>query len=79
MVATELPRNDNTSVTNMAGYLAAEVLERHLTTDVVAHHQPSFMWVEHYPPTEPHGRIGHDETWDLVTFGHYWGPSGHHR
>ena len=71
VVATELPENANTSVTNLAEYLAAEVLERYLTADLTAGHDPPFICLEHYPPTEAYGRRGHDETWDLVTFSHY--------
>ncbi|MDP9457824.1 MAG: hypothetical protein M3Q49_12685 [Actinomycetota bacterium] len=49
VVCSQLPDNDNTSVTNMAEYLAAEVVEGHsLPTPLV--------WVEHYPEHE--GRIG---------------------
>ncbi len=66
-LVTELPENRNTSITNLAEYVAAEVWERYLT----AGHDPPFIWVEHYPPTEAHGRRGHDETWDLVTFARY--------
>ncbi len=54
VVYSQLPDNSNTSVTNMAEYLAAEVLEGHsLPTPLV--------WVEHYPEHE--GRIGE---WSLV-------------
>ncbi len=49
VVCSQLPENSNTSVTNMAEYLAAEVVEGHsLSTPLV--------WVEHYPEHE--GRIG---------------------
>ncbi len=60
IVAAELPENENTSITNLAEYLAAEVWERYLTADLTAGHDPPFIWVEHYPPTEAHGRRGHD-------------------
>src|SRR6266581_6621099 len=80
VVATELPENDNTSVTNLAEYLAAEVLERYLTAELVAGHEPPFIWVEHYGRDEVDHRDGLRETsearvrgsrWDLVTFSHY--------
>jgi hypothetical protein len=46
---SQLPDNDNTSVTNMAKYLAAEIVLKHsLPTPL--------MWVEHYPEHE--GEIG---------------------
>jgi hypothetical protein len=71
VVATELPGNDNTSVTNLAEYLAAEVAERYLTADLTAGHDPPFIWVEHYPRDEVDRRAGLRETRDLVTFSHY--------
>jgi len=56
VICSQLPDNDNTSVTNMAEYLAAEVIEEHsLPTPPV--------WIEHYP--EHGGRIGE---WSLVRF-----------
>ena len=56
MVRSQPPDNTNTSVTSMAGYLAAEVIEeRHLPVLLV--------WVEYYPEHE--GEIGE---WSLVTF-----------
>jgi hypothetical protein len=46
---SQLPDNDNTSVTNVAEYLAAEVIGWHkLPTPL--------MWIEHYP--ERKGEIG---------------------
>jgi hypothetical protein len=45
VICSQLPDNDNTSVTNMAEYLAAEVIWEHkLPTPLV--------WVEHYPEHE---------------------------
>ena len=56
VVCSQLPDNDNTSVTNMAEYLAAEVIEEHsLPTPVT--------WIEHYPEHE--GEIGE---YSLVKF-----------
>ena len=56
VVCSQLPENTNTSVTNMAEYLAAEVVEGHsLPTPLV--------WVEHYPEHE--GRVGE---YSLVSF-----------
>jgi hypothetical protein len=56
VICSQLPDNDNTSVTNMAEYLAAEVIEQHgLPTPLV--------WVEHYP--EHIGEIGE---YSLVKF-----------
>ena len=55
-VCSQLPDNDNTSVTNMAEYLAAEVIEEHsLPTPLT--------WIEHYPQHE--GEIGQ---YSLMTF-----------
>jgi hypothetical protein len=56
VICSQLPDNDNTSVTNMAEYLAAEVIEQHgLPTP--------FVWLEHYP--EHKGEIGE---YSLVRF-----------
>lgn len=56
VLCSQLPENGNTSVTNMAEYLAAEMIEVHsLPTPLV--------WIEHYP--EHAGGIGE---WSLVRF-----------
>ena len=56
IICAQLPDNDNTSVTNMAEYLAAEVIEEHgLSTPL--------RWLEHYPEHE--GEIGE---YSLVKF-----------
>ena len=61
VICSQLADNDNTSVTNMAEYLAAEVIEEHnLPTPLV--------WVEHYPEHE--GEIGE---YSLVRFSS-WDP-----
>ena len=58
MVATELPEHENTSVTNPAEYLAAEVMERYLTADQLAGHDPPFIRVERYRRRRPHPARG---------------------
>jgi hypothetical protein len=56
VACSQLPDNPNTSVTNMAEYLAAEVIEEHqLPTPL--------KWIEHYP--EHKGEIGE---YSLVRF-----------
>jgi hypothetical protein len=61
VICSQLPDNDNTSVTNMAEYLAAEVIEEHrLPTPLI--------WIEHYPEHE--GEIGE---YSLVRFSD-WEP-----
>jgi hypothetical protein len=65
VIATELPENENTSITNMAEELAADVLASYLP-DRAGEERP-FVWIEHYPP-RPDGRR---EAFDLVTFEHY--------
>ncbi len=56
VVCSQLPENTNTSVTNMAEYLAAEVIEEHsMPTPLI--------WIEHYPEHE--GRVGE---WSRVRF-----------
>jgi hypothetical protein len=49
VICSQLPDNDNTSVTNMVEYLAAEVIEEHSLAT-------SLTWIEHYP--EHGGEIG---------------------
>jgi len=45
VICSQLPDNDNTSVTNMAEYLVAEVIKEHrLPTPLT--------WIEHYPEHE---------------------------
>jgi hypothetical protein len=61
VICSQLPDNPNTSVTNMAEYLAAEVIEEHSL------HGP-LVWVEHYP--EHKGEIGE---YSLVRFSS-WDP-----
>ncbi len=56
VVCSQLPENTNTSVTNMAEYLAAEVVE-------ACSLPASLVWLEHYPEHE--GRIGE---WSRVRF-----------
>jgi hypothetical protein len=56
VICSQLPDNDNTSVTNMVEYLAAEVIEDHqLPTPLV--------WVEHYPENR-----GNPGEWSVVFF-----------
>jgi hypothetical protein len=56
VICTQLPDNPNTSVTNMAEYLAAEVIEEHCLPTPLT-------WIEHYPEHE--GEIGE---YSLVRF-----------
>jgi hypothetical protein len=56
VVCSQLPDNDNTSVTNMAEYMAAEVIEEHKLPSLLT-------WIEHYPEHE--GGIGE---YSLVKF-----------
>jgi hypothetical protein len=60
VICTQLPDNPNTSVTNMAEYLAAEVIE-----EVIEEHclPTPLTWIEHYPEHE--GEIGE---YSLVRF-----------
>ena len=61
VICSQLPDNENTSVTNMAEYLAAEVIQGHgLPTPLV--------WIEHYPEHE--GGVGE---YSLVQFSS-WEP-----
>jgi hypothetical protein len=56
VICSQLQDNENTSVTNMAEYLAAEVIEEHsLPTPLI--------WIEHYPEHE-----GEIAEYSLMTF-----------
>jgi hypothetical protein len=63
VICSQLPDNDNTSVTNMAEYLAAEVMEEHALPTPLS-------WVEHYP--EHRGEPGE---WSVISFSS-WGVRG---
>jgi hypothetical protein len=65
VIATELPENASTSITNMAEYLAAEVLERHFPERIGL--RWPMVWIEHYPQRAM-GREIIREQYDLVTF-----------
>jgi hypothetical protein len=70
VICSQLQDNENTSVTNMAEYLAAEVIKEHkLTTPLT--------WIEHYPEHE--GAVGEHSlvrvsSWELteVCLGGVW-------
>ncbi len=59
VLATELPENENTSITNLAEQVAAEVMSYYL-----GGRRP--VWIEHYPV-----RRFRPETFHLVDFKHY--------
>jgi hypothetical protein len=56
VICSQFLDNENTSVTNMVEYLAAEVIGEHVLPTALT-------WVEHYPEHE--GEIGE---WSLVRF-----------
>jgi hypothetical protein len=79
VVCTQIPENEGTSVTNMAEYLAAQVLVKYLASqDGLAR---PFHWVEHYPDDCSHPEVYHprgrhqatysQERFSAVTFAHY--------
>ena len=68
VIATELPENMNTSITNIVEQLAAEVLVRYLE-DWVGQERP-LVWIEHYPGSVS-GGVRETDTYDLVTFADY--------
>jgi hypothetical protein len=71
VVATELPENPVASITYMAEYLAAEVMERYLTPTHLRGYRPPLLWIEHYERTAADRRIGLTESWEQITFAHY--------
>jgi hypothetical protein len=82
IVIGELPQNTSSSVTNMAEYLAPELVQRHFPHCFEA--IPPAIFLEQYVEERtPHGRLGRKATWDRLTF-HTWRPrrvwlSGHER
>jgi hypothetical protein len=54
IIASELPENHNTSITNMAEYLAAEIIARHFPARF--EEDEPVVWIEHYPSIEVKGR-----------------------
>lgn len=70
VIATELPENTNTSITNMCEYLAWEIASTYLPGRV--EHEHPFDWVEEYPgdPTHPsHHR--REDAFSLARFEDY--------
>ena len=68
IVATELEENNNTSVTNMCEYIAAEVISMHFPSRY--EHDEPVIWIERYPRTEEEKRRGIPE-YALVSFDSY--------
>ena len=62
VICSQLPENDNTSVTNMAEYLAAEVVEEHALLTPLT-------WIEQYPEHDE----GEPGEYSLVKFS-TWEP-----
>ena len=67
VICSQLPDHEGKSVTNMAEYLAAEVVEEYLPDLPDA--SPPFVWVQHYPPDTVPAYVG--EMFSLVTFDNY--------
>ena len=68
VIATELPENESTSITNIVEELAVDVLARYLA-DRAGQERP-FVWIEHYPASASAG-LRETDTYDLVTFPDY--------
>jgi len=69
VIATELPSNHGTSVTNMAEYLAAEIIAKHFPQRF--EEEVPVCWIEHYPPIQAYGRSGKTREYSLVEFASY--------
>ncbi len=70
IVMSELPQNTSTSVTNMAEYLAPELIKRHVPHRF--EELPPAIFLEHYVEERtPAGRLGRKATWDRLSF-HSW-------
>ena len=72
ILVTDLPENTNTSVTNIAEYLSAELIAR-LYPARFDHPEP-VVWIEHYP-SDPDGRPSFGRpSFDRATFAS-WRPA----
>jgi len=54
IVATELPDNPGTSITNLVEYLAPEIIAKHFPHRF--EEEEPVVWIEHYPPREDRRR-----------------------
>jgi hypothetical protein len=78
----ELPQNTSTSVTNMAEYLASDLIQRHFP-QAFEELPPAIFLKHHIEERTPQGRPGCKATWDRLSF-HSWASrrgwlSGHER
>ncbi len=72
VICSQLPENKNTSVTNMAEYLAPELIQRHFPQRF--EELPPAIFLEHSAAERtPAGRLGRKPTWDQLSF-HSWAP-----
>jgi hypothetical protein len=68
----ELPHNTSSSATNMAEYLAPELIQRHFPHRF--EELPPAIFLEHdVEERTPVGRLGRKPTWDQLSF-HSWVP-----
>lgn len=66
LVITELPSNENTSVTNMIEYLTAELLAKHYPQAL--YQDAPVVVIERYLRSEEEKRHGIEECWSIVEF-----------
>jgi hypothetical protein len=72
IVIGELPQNRSTTVTNLAEYLAPDLIQRHFPHRFVE--LPPANFLEHYVEERtPQGRRGRKAPWDRLSF-HSWEP-----
>ena len=67
VICSDLPENENTSITNMAEFLAAEIIQRHFPHRF--EEEDPLVWIEHYErdPHDPMVNTGYS----LVEFDSY--------
>jgi hypothetical protein len=56
VVATELPANTSTSITNMAEFIAVEIIAKHFPHRF--EEEKPVQWIEHYPRNEREKTLG---------------------
>jgi hypothetical protein len=76
VIASELLENTGTSITNMAEFLAAEIIAKHFPQRF--EEELPVHWVEHYEPERRGKREATDREYDLVTFA-TWTPKVEYR
>lgn len=69
VIVSELAESANTSVTNLAEYLAAEIIAKHFPQRF--EEEIPVVWIEHYPASEAYLQFNESAEYSLVDFDSY--------